>query len=194
MWQGLGYNRRAVALLNAAKLIVRDFEAGIPDDTEALKKLPGIGPATAASIAAFAFNRPTVFLETNIRTVLIHHFFNDQQHIDDAMLLLLAEAVLDRRNPRKWYSALMDYGSMLKKEVGNLARKSSGYKKQTPFAGSRRQARGKILRYLLRHPPGSVGMLADKLSLEADTAQELLGDLTREGLLKRTGSMYRVAG
>ena len=116
-WRGLGYNRRAVRLREAAKIIQRDYGGMVPSDTDMLRRLPGIGPATAASIAAFAYNQPTLFLETNIRTAFIHHFFNEQKVIEDAAILPLAATALDRRNPRKWYSALMDYGSMLKKKI-----------------------------------------------------------------------------
>ena len=74
-WQGLGYNRRGRFLHQAAQKIVTDHGGILPDNTVLLEELPGIGPATAASLAAFAYNRPTVFIETNIRAVYIHFFF-----------------------------------------------------------------------------------------------------------------------
>lgn len=148
LWQGLGYNRRALALRNAAITIVDQYKGVLPDTQEELIKLPGIGPATAASITAFAYDKPVVFLETNIRTVLIHHFFPDIDLIHDKDLFAAAEKVLDRKNPRIWYSALMDYGTVLKRELGNLSRKSVHFKKQSPFQGSNRQLRGAILKLL----------------------------------------------
>jgi A/G-specific adenine glycosylase len=193
MWQGLGYNRRAVALREAAKSIVQDFNGIIPKSPEHLCRLPGIGPATAASIAAFAYNQPTVFLETNIRTVFIHHFFTDHDVIDDAALLPLAKAALDQRNPRKWYSALMDYGTMLKKTVGNLSRNSATYKKQSPFIGSRRQLRGALLRWLIAKHEGSVTEIAQELVQEKTSIAALLEKLAEEGLLKKDGQRYRIA-
>ncbi len=192
-WQGLGYNRRAIALREAAKIIVHDFGGVVPKEPAKLMMLPGIGPATAASIAAFAYNKPTLFLETNIRTVLIHHFFSDGAVIDDKALLPIADAVLDRRNPRKWYSALMDYGTMLKKTVGNLTRNSMTYKKQSAFIGSRRQVRGAILRLLLEQGAGSGSGIARKLKKEKEVVAALLTTLTDEGLLNKEGSRYRIA-
>lgn len=194
-WQGLGYNRRGVALREAAKIVVRDYKGVVPDSPEQLGMLPGIGPATAASIAAFAFNRPTLFLETNIRTVLIHHFFGDQQNIDDAMLLPVAEAVLDRRRPRSWYSALMDYGTTLKKEVGNLSRRSASYKKQSRFEGSRRQVRGAILKWLLLDGrTGTAATIVRHVRGDPLVIAELLKQMLTEGLLMKTGPVYRIAG
>ncbi len=80
LWQGLGYNRRAKYLWLAAKQITAE---GWPDD---LTKLPGVGVNTAGAIRAYAFNEPVVFIETNIRTVYIHHFFSDEQNIPDTLI------------------------------------------------------------------------------------------------------------
>ena len=192
-WQGLGYNRRAIALREAARIIVKDHRGVIPGEPELLKTLPGIGPATAASIAAFAFNRPTIFLETNLRTVLIHHFFPDRDAVHDEEILPIAEAALDRRNPRKWYSALMDYGTMLKKKHGNLSRRSVGYKKQSPFQGSKRQLRGMILRSLIDGKDTGVQVLARKLQRDPAEVREQLDALSAEGLLVKAGRFFRIA-
>ena len=78
VWRGLGYNRRALMLKRAAEEIVVRFGGAVPDDPSALRSLPGIGPYTAGAVLAFAFNRPEVIIETNIRTVFIHHFFPDR--------------------------------------------------------------------------------------------------------------------
>jgi len=192
-WQGLGYNRRAKSLRGCARMIIEECNGTLPDDPEALKKLPGIGPATAASIAAFAFNKPTLFLETNIRTVYIHHFLNDAESVDDEHILPIAEAALDRRNPRKWYSALMDYGSILKKEVGNLTRRSKTYKKQSPFIGSRRQVRGKILKVLLDNGPLTETKIVTAVQSDPVIITSLLKVLSGEGLIRKTGQRYGIA-
>jgi A/G-specific adenine glycosylase len=75
VWQGLGYNRRALFLQRLARQVVEEFGGRLPDSLEVLRTLPGIGPATAGALAAFAFNRPAVFLTTNIRRVFLHFFF-----------------------------------------------------------------------------------------------------------------------
>jgi A/G-specific adenine glycosylase len=77
-WQGLGYNRRAKLLQDAARTIVREYGGRVPRSVTELEKLPGIGPYTARAVAAFAYNEDTVFVETNLRTAVIHHFFTSK--------------------------------------------------------------------------------------------------------------------
>ena len=132
-WQGLGYNRRALSLTKLAKVVVSQYGGRTPAKLEALMKLPGIGPATAGSILAFAFHESPVFVETNIRRTFIHHFFQDREGIHDCEIMPLVEATLDRSNPREWYYALMDYGSMLKKKIENPNKKSAHYVRQSPL-------------------------------------------------------------
>lgn len=192
-WKGLGYNRRAVALRNAARIIVETFNSTLPDSPEQLKTLPGIGNATAASITAFAFNKPVVFLETNIRTVLIYHFFRDKQNIDDITLTNAAEIVLDRKNPRKWYSAMMDYGTMLKKSIGNESKKSRSYKKQTAFKGSRRELRGKILKALLENKSCTTKKLTAILDNDTASLLPVLSQLVNENIVRCVQGKYLIA-
>jgi A/G-specific adenine glycosylase len=149
-WQGMGYNRRALALKNIAHIIVSRFDGEIPSSPETLKALPGIGAYTASAIVALAFNLPTVFIETNIRTVFIHFFFKERNSITDREILPLVDRTLYRENPREWYYALFDYGAMLKKEKSNNYM-SAHYLKQTPFKGSNREIRSQILKVLLTH-------------------------------------------
>lgn len=149
-WQGMGYNRRGMYLHQAAHIIIEQHAGILPNDPELLDALPGIGAATAASICAFAFNRPTVFIETNIRAVFIHFFFNGKNAIDDKDIFPLVQAALDYDNPREWYYALMDYGVLLKKSLVNPSRKSAHYTKQSKFEGSDRQIRGMILKMLTK--------------------------------------------
>src|SRR5215471_3425360 len=93
-WQGLGYNRRAKFLWQAAQAIIQDSEGTVPSTESDLVKLPGIGKNTAGAISAYAFNQPAIFIETNIRTVFIHHFFKDQVDVPDKALLGLVGATL----------------------------------------------------------------------------------------------------
>lgn len=122
-WHGLGYNRRAVALKRIAEMIANDYNGNLPDSVDELKLFPQIGPNTASSIVAFAFNKPTIFVETNIRRVYIYFFFPQNNNISDKEILPLVEKTLDKSNPREWYYALMDYGVMLKKLIPNLTKK-----------------------------------------------------------------------
>ena len=149
-WNGLGYNRRAVYLQKAACEVCDRFGGNFPRSEEELRSLPGVGAYTAGAVSAFAFGTPSVFIETNIRTVFIHRFFSDiQEKIDDSQILPLVRQTLDRENPREWYYALMDFGAELKRTVPNPGRKSKHYAKQSKFEGSFRQAlsaRGFVLR------------------------------------------------
>jgi A/G-specific adenine glycosylase len=152
IWIGLGYNRRAKFLHQAAQMIQRDFQGVFPSTLAELTKLPGVGANTAGAIMAYAFNEAVPFVETNIRTVFIHHFFPEQSAVDDKQILAMAAQVLDRQNPRLWYWALMDYGAHLKLTAGNASRASKSYNRQSAFHGSRRQLRGQVIRLLTEQP------------------------------------------
>ena len=159
-WQGLGYNRRALYLKQCAEKIEKDFGGKWPRDFKTLCSLPGIGPATAGDIMAFAWNIPTVVIETNIRSVFIHFFFAGAEKVSDKEILPLIEKTLDMENPREWYWALFDYGAYLKspqgrsaEEAENPSRKSARHVKQSKFAGSNRQKRSQILKLILQIIP-----------------------------------------
>lgn len=203
VWNGLGYNRRAKYIWQAARIVVDDYEGEFPETVSELIRIPGIGPNTAGAIVAYAYNQPAIFVETNIRTVIIHHFFKDKSDVTDkeiksvlAMLLIepwdkdkqgMHGAVLE---PRQFYYAMMDYGSYLKKSVGNLSRASKHYTKQSKFKGSLRQLRGQIIRTLTDGP------LSEK-ALQEDISDERLDDaldaLEREGMISRHGGRVRLS-
>lgn len=146
VWQGLGYNRRAKFLWLAAKEI--QVKKIFPSSVRELVALPGIGTNTAGAILAYAYNQPALFVETNVRTAYIHHFFPNKNDVSDKEIIRLLDQTMDRELPRQFYWALMDYGSHLKATVGNLNKASKHYTKQSKFNGSRRQLRGQIIRTL----------------------------------------------
>jgi len=148
MWQGLGYNRRAKMLHLCAEVIQSRYKGKFPSTQEALLELPGIGPYTCSAVLAFAFNIPTTLIETNVRSVYLHHFFSDKEGISDTEILKYVTKTLDAQNPREWYYALMDYGSYIKKEFGNPNKRSAHHSIQSTFKGSDRQIRGAIVRLL----------------------------------------------
>lgn len=174
-WQGLGYNRRALSLKRLAEIVMREHGGVLPSDREALARLPGIGKGTSGSLMAFAFDRPEIFIETNIRRVFIHHFFpRTRRGVTDAEIGRYIQRTMDHAHPREWYWALMDYGASLGKGAatgtkertiartrsvsdrnGNLGpfanpnRRSAHYRIQRAFKGSDREMRGRVLRYLL---------------------------------------------
>lgn len=187
-WQGLGYNRRGLALHEFAKRIVQDFNGIVPDDPVVLQTFKGIGPNTASSICAFAFNKSVVFVETNIRTVFIHEFFKDQKNIDDKQLIPLIQQALDKHNPRDWYYALMDYGVYLKKELKVSNAASKHYTKQSKFEGSKRQVRGVIIKILSKITTVSYDELCELVMIELpynkNRVADVLNDLQIDGFIK----------
>lgn len=98
----------------------------------------------------FAFNKPAVFIETNVRAVFLHSFFKDQDEVHDKELMPLVALTVDEINPREWYYALMDYGVYLKKTYKNPSKKSKHHTEQSAFEGSDRQIRGAVLRQLTK--------------------------------------------
>jgi len=186
-WQGLGYNRRALMLKKAAEEIIKKHGGKVPATVEELDGLPGIGVHTAAAICAYAYNQPVVYIETNIRSVFIHHFFHDRSDVEDAELMPLVEQALDRKSPRDWYNALMDYGTFLKQEHPNPARKSRQYVKQSRFEGSDRQIRGAVIRLLTRDGPQPAAALYKKIGAEKVRADKIIAGLVREGMVREKG-------
>ncbi len=182
-WQGLGYNRRALAIHQCAKEVMTAFGGELPQDVEILATLPGIGHATARSIAAFAFNMPVAFIETNIRRVFIHLFFGDSLSVTDREILPLVEQSLDTTNPRVWYWALMDYGSALKNAIPNLNRKSAHYMKQSKFVGSDREIRGIILKSFVQNPRQNLYTLVTNIPVEPQRIKRIIDNLVKEGFL-----------
>lgn len=193
VWQGLGYNRRAIALQETAKKVVHDFNGILPETVEQLQTLPGIGAYTAAAIAAFAFHRPVAFIETNIRTVYIHYFFPDRQKVKDSEIMPLVRTTLDPADPRTWYYALMDYGVMLKKTQPNPSRKSAHHSRQSRFEGSDRQIRGKILRLVLQRPHSKTEDIFQTLQEDPQRVERILEGLVKEKFLLKQGATYIIA-
>lgn len=186
-WQGLGYNRRAKYLWQAAQKVTAEFNGVLPKTTEGLIRLPGVGKNTAGAIVAYAYNKPAIFIETNIRTVYIHHFFAGKQGIDDKEIILLLEKTIDTKNPRTFYWALMDYGTHLKKVQGNLNKLSNRYVKQSKFHGSKRQIRGAVIRQLTRSS-ATYSLLQN--SIQDERLDTVLAELVAEGLITKNNQDY----
>lgn len=192
LWQGLGYNRRALFLKRAAEKVCVDFGGELPSSRSALQSLPGIGEATSGSIMVYAFRAPEVYIETNIRTVYIHEFFADRKDVPDADLLPLIEASLRGEEPFLWYSALMDYGTMLKKQIPNPSRKSKHHVKQSKFEGSDRQIRGAILRLLLEKQMLDFESMRESLQTTEARLNDILQKLLSEGFCEEEQGFYRL--
>ncbi len=187
-WKGLGYNSRALRLKQSAQMIVEKYHGKFPKNYHDILELPGIGPYTAGAISAFAYNQKTVIIETNIRRVFIHHFFNDKNHVHDRDILDLVTQTLPTENFQRWYWALMDYGSYLAKiEKENPNRKSRHYTKQKKFIGSDRQMRGRVLDLLLVTRKMSIETVEKKvsdLSTDSERVEGVLVGLEKDGFIE----------
>jgi A/G-specific adenine glycosylase len=189
-WSGLGYNRRARFLHQAAGQINTEYSGKIPQTVAELIRLPGIGPNTAAAMLVYSFNQPEVFIETNIRTVFLHHFFADQEGVSDQQLLPFIQQALDRKNPRHWYWALMDYGTYLKQTLPNPSRRSKHHTKQSAFVGSKRFVRGQVIKLLTREAVAYSNFLQ---VIQDDRLKDVLDDLVSEGMITEYNQTYRLA-
>ena len=197
-WQGLGYNRRALALKRACEICSQSYKGMFPDTVDELMALPGIGPATAAGVVAFAYNKPAMYLETNVRTVFLHELFPGAEGVPDREIEPLVRATCPKVNPRAWYYALLDYGAHLKATFGNASRRSAHYTRQSAFEGSRRQKRAEIVRLVLASAEGISLVDAHKLlndfegkhgrdAVGDELFASIVGDLEREGFFSVEG-------
>lgn len=192
-WQGLGYNRRAKLLRECAKTIVEKHASTIPKDYTDLIDLPAIGPYTAGAIRAFAFNESEIFIETNIRAALIHHFFTRSKKVPDVKLTpILKKLLLHAKSPREWYSALMDYGAHIKKTYPNPSRRSKHHARQSKFEGSLRQIRGALVRKLIDEPITQAALLKINVA-DSYRTEQALKSLERDGIVTRSSNKWTLA-
>lgn len=193
LWQGLGYNRRALGLKRIAELVKSKHNGVLPDDPDILLSFPMIGPATAGSLQAFIFNKPVAFIETNIRRVILYYFFDSKDGVQDSEVLDMVTQVLDASDPRQWYYALMDYGVYLKYAIVNPNRRSAHYRRQAPFENSNRQIRGALLRLINQKGPLPKDVIYGEMSsFEEDRVFNCLSDLEREGFIAGENGTYRI--
>ena len=209
MWQGLGYNRRALALKRACEKCSLEYGGVLPRTEDELISLPGIGPATAAGIMAFAYQQPAVYIETNVRSVFLHELFPNAEGVSDKELIpyvrdvcpvAVDDASVQVFGPREWYYALLDYGADLKKRVSNPSRRSAHHTRQSKFSGSHREKRSVVLRLVLAAPEG-VGRAEIRAALDAyehdagrsfvdaQTFESLIEELVQEGFFRIQGDM-----
>ncbi|HOT59669.1 MAG TPA: A/G-specific adenine glycosylase [Spirochaetales bacterium] len=202
LWSGLGYNSRALRLQECARIICERYEGIVPRSRKELQKLPGIGTYTSGAICAFAYNEPYVFLETNIRTVLIYwlqknpDFVLEENCIDDLVLESILKKMIEAvqnsgQSIHTFYYMLMDYGAFIKKTYGNFSIYAKKYTKQSSFKGSVREVRGAIVKALC----GSKSITYDTLEslYDPQNVTEAIDGLVAEGIIKRNGSTLELA-
>ncbi len=198
-WQGMGYNRRAKYLQNAAHIISTEHHGIVPQGTETLDALPGIGPYSARAIACFAHDKCEPFIETNIRRTIIHIFFPEQKNISDTTILAVLENIEPRIKKRDWYLALMDYGRDAIKDIPNPNRKSKHYTRQSRFTGSDRYIRGKIIKLLIANPQLQLSHIHQRICKDQHLAEltilktkTILRDLLKDALITQHSQTYSI--
>ena len=200
MWQGLGYNRRALALKRACEACSGEYGGELPTTFDELLRLPGVGPATAGGVIAFAYNEPSVYIETNVRSVFLHELFPDAEKVSDKELTPYVADTCPQTDARRWYYALLDYGAHLKTQVANPSRRSAHYARQGAFSGSRREKRSFLLKQVLASPDGvGEGELRARLEAheraagrdapDAQLFDSVLAELLSEGFFRREGEL-----
>ena len=177
LWSGLGYNRRAINLQRTAQAVATEYGGRFPDTVEQLLKLPGIGPYTAGAIAAFAFEQDAAFIDTNMRRVLHRLFYGvdvPAPVTSDRVITGIAAAMVPPGRGWEWNQALIEFGALqctarrpacvicpLQAECRAYPEIQSAIKtlptggrlkREATFAGSTRQARGRIVETLRQHP------------------------------------------
>ncbi len=183
VWQGLGYYRRALNLHRAAQKVVGEFASRFPNDIETLRTLPGLGPYTAAAVAVFAFGRAAPMIETNIRALYLYCFFPKRRSVTDKEILELVEATIDRKDPRRWFYALMDLGVELKRHRKRINHRSKHHTKQSKFEGSHRQVRAAVLRVITEKKRAKQPAIQKLLQYDSSRIEKALGELEREGFV-----------
>jgi A/G-specific adenine glycosylase len=210
-WSGLGYHRRAVALHEAARTVVREHGGSVPRDPRVLQQLPGVGPYTASAVAAIAFGRPVVAMDVNVRRVTSRVLLGrEPKERDDPRLEAAARVLLDRRDPAAWNQAMMDLGREVcrpaprcdvcplerwcRSRGAGRAGRTTAAQKQPPFEGSNRQVRGRIVAALRERPSAGVSGLATATGFGVARIESAVVGLVRDGIVERRGRSIRLPG
>ena len=217
LWQGLGYNRRAVRLQQAARAALQRWSA-LPSTVDDLLSLPGVGPYSARAVACFAFDAPIAAIDTNIRRVLTRVLHSAQETTLTAKAMqALADSIIPAGRAYDWNQALMDLGATICTDAaprclicplqpqcrafpvapaGSTAIAEARPRwKEEPFAGSRRYYRGRIVDALRALAPGELLSLAalgvrvkpDFADAELPWLRTLVEELAMDGLARVEG-------
>jgi len=199
-WGSLGYPRRAVALHEASRAIVREHDGVVPRDPSVLERLPGIGPYTAAAVASLAFGAAVPALDVNVRRVVGRVVLGRDDARADAVREA-AERWIDRASPAEWNQALMDVGRehcrpRPRCEGCPLARacrfRAQGaqpgppLRRQSRYEGSMRQLRGSILRVLRERERATLTALAHSSRRSREEVRVAVQGLHEEGMVSAT--------
>jgi len=137
-WKGMGYNRRALFLQKAARMVVNEFSGIFPDNEKDLRNLPGLGIYTARAVLVFAYKQDIAMVDTNIRQIITHYFFEDAIQ-KESVIQEVATQILPTGKSWEWHQALMDFGALALRRIPDKQRSSK------PFKETDRYVRGRIV-------------------------------------------------
>lgn len=180
MWSGLGYNRRAVNLGKLAQAVVKAYGGKLPEQPDELIALPGIGPYTSRAILIFAFNKPLITIDTNIRRVILHEL-NLPTSTSATRLEEIAYQLLPKKRSRDWHNALMDYSRL---SLPSRIERIPALTKQSSFEGSLRQIRGEIIRQLIHNKRVTVQGMTVKTGRSEKDVRAAAQGLVKDGLIR----------
>jgi A/G-specific adenine glycosylase len=200
VWAGLGYNRRALALSEAARRIVYEHAGEVPGDPGVLRRLPGVGPYTAAAVASLAHGVPVAAVDTNVSRVVARVRMGREAHTSAPRAILEhAERWLHRDDPGAWNQAIMDLGREICRptprcDVCPLAawcrfrlegrRPEHMSRRQKRFEGSDRQVRGAVIRELgSRRSAATIAGLSARSGHPPDRVGAAVASLASDGLV-----------
>ncbi len=208
-WAGLGYHRRAVSLHEAARAVVRDHRGRVPRAAATLRGLPGIGPYTAAAVASIAFGEPVAAMDVNVRRVIARSVYGaDPDEVGSGLTEAVAQAMLPPEQPGAWNQALMDIGREACRPVPRCERcplrswclyaaasRSGGPtgRRQSPFEGSTRQARGRVVAALRGTDWLRIADLPALIGVDAAGVDAVLAGLMRDGIAVAARGRVRFA-
>jgi A/G-specific adenine glycosylase len=210
-WSGLGYHRRAKALHDAARRIRDEFNGEVPSDVVDLRSLPGVGDYTAHAVASFAYGKPVAVLDTNVGRILARALENRSLRASEARDA--ARALLPRRDSAAFNQAMLDLGAQFCRStprcddcpVAGVCRwrlegghdpaphSAAVSRPQSAFAGSDRQARGRVLAALREDPRSTSQLLAQLSDVGEVRTASVIASLMRDGLVGRTGRLIHLS-
>jgi len=204
-WAGLGYNRRAINLQRAARVVVAEYGGRLPETVEELERLPGVGPYTARAVAAIAFGAPVTAVDTNVRRVLSRLAFASGV-VAPGDLQALADGLLPPDRSAAWTQALMDVGAIFCRSrrpvcdacpvrawcqfaaAGDAERPARPSRSRVPFATTSRWLRGRILERLRDADTSAWTVFRDPIGGHDPAAiTSALVAMARDGLVELDG-------
>lgn len=185
IWKGMGYNRRALYLKKAAEVVVRQHKGKFPKEEKLLTQLPGLGMYTARAILVFAYKQHVAAVDTNIRQIIVHFFFEGTPQ-KEKVIQETADALVPKGKSWEWHQALMDYGAI---ELSRLRITDYGLRKKSlPFRETNRFFRGRIMDELRESEKKELALVDDfvrKYDRSEEFIESILHGLEKDGLIVR---------